>query len=108
MPHLSGQGRTHPLKAITIRTITHAIQTLQAKVKRGKAHGAILRTHTYPDGSFVASRSRFEDDYVRVKDMGQLIQLWQQGFKVRMSATLAGKYLEPRLIAAESIELTTR
>jgi hypothetical protein len=86
-------------------TVTQSSQILQAIVKRGKAHGATLRPHRYADGSYVASRSRYERNYIRVSSLSELIQLWQQGFKVRMSATLEDKRLTPTLIAAEAIEL---
>lgn len=78
--------------------------TLKAVVKRGKEFGVVLLPHQYADGSYVASQSRYERDYIRVTTIDELIELWKQGYKVRMSAPNSEYHRSPSLIAAGAIE----
>ena len=79
-------------------------QTLTARVQRGREIGTILRPHRYSDGCYVASRSRYEVDYVRVGSLERLIALWKQGYKIRMSAPESEQHRSPSLIAPGAIE----
>lgn len=80
-------------------------KTLQACVQRGKEVGIALQPHRYADGTYVASKTRFERDYLHVHNLGQLIELWQQGYKIRMSAPRSEHHRSPSLISPASIEL---
>lgn len=80
-------------------------QTLKAFVQRGKEVGVALLPHRYGDGSYVVSKSRYEEDYVRVDAIENLIDLWKQGYKIRMSAPDSDHHRSPSLIAPGSIEL---
>ena len=79
--------------------------TLQAHVQRGKEAGIALQPHRYADGTYVASQTRFQRDYLRVGSLDRLIELWQQGYKIRMSAPQSEHHRSPSLIAATAIEL---
>lgn len=79
--------------------------TLKAVVQRGKEFGVDLLPHRYADGTYVASQSRYERDYVRVTAIDELIALWKQGYKIRMSAPNSEHHRSPSLIAAGAIEL---
>lgn len=81
-------------------------QSLKACVQRGKEFGVTLRPHRYADGCYVASLSRFERDYVRVDTTEKLIDLWRQGYKIRMSAPDSEHHRSPSLIAPGAIELS--
>lgn len=81
-------------------------QSIKACVQRGKEIGVTLWPHRYADGCYVASLSRFERDYVRVDTLDKLIDLWRQGYKIRMSASDSDYHRYPSLIAPGAIELT--
>lgn len=75
---------------------------LEARVSRGKNAGARLTPHRYPGGVCVVSKTRFEEDYIRVAE--QELRDWiAKGYSVRMSAP--GIY--PRLIHPASIHVCT-
>jgi hypothetical protein len=59
--------------------------SLKAKVSRGKYEGTPLFPHLHEDGMYVATRTRYKADYVRVKSLEQLEALVQQGYGARMS-----------------------
>lgn len=80
-------------------------QTLNAVVQRGKEFGVVLLPHRYADCSYVASKSRYEGDYIRVTTIEALIDLWKQGYKIRMSAPDSDHHRSPSLIAPSAIEL---
>jgi hypothetical protein len=81
-------------------------QTLKAFVQRGKEVDVTLMPHRYADGCYVASQSRFEQDYVRVDTIEKLIDLWKQGYKIRMSDPESKHHRSPSLIASGAIELS--
>ena len=66
--------------------------------KRGKAIGTELRPHRHEDGSYVASKTRFEKDYVRVRRESELSALVRQGYKVRMSNPNCEAHRAPSLV----------
>ena len=74
---------------------------LSSKVSRGKRKGARLTPHAYEDGQFVVSKSRFEADYIRVRDEGELPAWVEKGYSVRMSYPGGS----PRLIRPASIQV---
>lgn len=80
-------------------------QTLNAVVQRGKEFGAVLQPHRYADGSYVASKSRYERDYIRVTTIEALIDLWKQGYKIRMSPPDSEHHRLASLIVPGAIEL---
>lgn len=61
------------------------MKKLSYKVKRGKAFGTVLRPHRHDDGHFVVSMTRFEKDYIRVRDESELHGWLSKGYRVRMS-----------------------
>lgn len=79
--------------------------TLEAHVQRGKEAGIALRPHRYADGTYVASETRFKRDYLHVGSLDQLIELWRQGYRIRMSAPQSAHHRSPSLIASASIRL---
>ncbi|ANO32795.1 hypothetical protein A6E01_06105 [Vibrio breoganii] len=59
---------------------------LQAEVSRGEFKGTPLFPHKHKeDGRYVASLSRFEEDYVRVDTIEELATLVETGYGARMS-----------------------
>lgn len=59
---------------------------LQAKVSRGDYKGTSLFPHKHKeDNKYVASLSRFEEDYVRVDTIEELATLVESGYGARMS-----------------------
>jgi len=59
--------------------------SLEAKVSSGKYKGKPLYPHLHEDNMYVATRTRYKADYVRVKTLEQLEALVQQGYGARMS-----------------------
>lgn len=82
--------------------------TLEAHVQRGKETGIALRPHRYADGTYVASETRFKRDYLHVGSLNRLLELWRQGYKIRMSAPQSAHHRAPSLIAPTSIKLAQR
>jgi len=74
---------------------------LRSIVKRGKATGTVLTPHRHADGNFVVSKTRFEKDYIRVANEGDLPQWLTKGYRIRMSNP--GASPAPSLIAPASI-----
>ena len=75
-------------------------QTFAATVKRGHAVGTRLAPHKHKDGTYVASRTRFERDYLRVDSLDALVEHWRAGYGIRMSTGPGGV---PSLVSAASI-----
>lgn len=71
---------------------------------RGKAPGTQLQAHRHADGMYVASKTRFKADYIRVHDETELIALVQQGYKVRMSNPDCLVHRAPSLVIPQIIE----
>lgn len=67
--------------------------------------GLPLYPHRHEDGTYVASRTRFEVDYIRVEMLDQLEALVGLGYSARMSNPEIPQ--APSLISAKSIESTT-
>lgn len=63
---------------------------LHAFVSRGQHPGELLRPHVHGDGTYVVSKTRFERDYVRVTDPGELLGWLEKGYSLRMSNREAG------------------
>ena len=59
--------------------------TLRCTVTRGEAHGVVLYPHKHKDGRYVASKDRYEQNYVRVDTNEELIPYVRKGFSIRMS-----------------------
>jgi hypothetical protein len=72
-------------------------------VSRGKDAGLVLHPHLYPDGSYVVSRSRFEDDYVKVGSLPEIASWLAKGYSLRMSNQSEAPRRGPVLIAPGSI-----
>jgi hypothetical protein len=79
------------------------MKKLSYTVTRGKALGTVLTPHRHGDGSFVISMTRFEKDYIRVKDESELVDWIGRGYRVRMSEAgnprSAASLIAPRSIA---------
>jgi hypothetical protein len=76
---------------------------LYSVVKRGKAVGTTLTPHLYAGNYFIASKTRFESDYVRVPNESQLLSYVRRGFSVRMSNPDVANHRSPSLVAPSSI-----
>jgi hypothetical protein len=76
---------------------------LSYTVTRGKEKGVILTPHLHDDGTYVASMTKFEKDYVRVKTLAELCDLLKRGYRIRMSNQASEKHRGPSLISAESL-----
>jgi hypothetical protein len=75
---------------------------LHAFVSRGVNKGALLCPHKHEDGAYVVSMTRFERDYQRVWDPGELLDWIEKGYRLRMSNPAAG-VSAPSLIAPSAI-----
>ena len=80
------------------------MKTIRCTVKRGRYIGTVLSPHLHEDGHFVVSLSRFENDYVRVKNEADLIHWVAKGYSVRMSNPNVKSHRAPSLISAGSVE----
>ena len=58
---------------------------LHAFVARGSNAGEILYPHLHADGHYIVSKTRFERDYVRIKDPNELLAWLERGYGLRMS-----------------------
>lgn len=75
---------------------------LHAFVARGPKAGTLLFPHEHRDGGFVVSMTRFERDYIRVPDAGELMKWLEKGYRLRMS-NKEGGVASPSLVAPEKI-----
>ena len=73
-------------------------------VKRGRSVGTVLSPHLHADNHFVVSLSRFEKDYVRVKNEADLLDWVAKGYSVRMSNPDVKSHRSPSLISPGSIK----
>ncbi|PHR48398.1 hypothetical protein [Cycloclasticus sp.] len=76
---------------------------LQAKKNRGQYKGEPLYPHKHKDGTFVASSSRYEVDYIPVETEDELASLVEAGFGARMSNPEIKQ--APSFISSEKITL---
>lgn len=78
--------------------------TVFAIGERGTNDGAVMIPHRYVRGpfagKFVASRTKYERDYIGVDTIDQLVDYLRRGFSVRMSPIDGGA---PGLITAPAI-----
>ena len=63
----------------------------------------MLTPHLYDGGYFVVSKSRFEEDYIKVKDESEIRHYLSKGFSVRMSNPTVPSHRAPSLIAGSSV-----
>jgi len=75
---------------------------LHAFVSRGANLGELLLPHEHEDGSYVVSKTRFEDDYVRIAKETDILPWLEKGYGLRMSNPDKG-ITAPSLISPESI-----
>ena len=72
-------------------------------VKRGQSVGAVLASHLHEDGNFIVSLTRFEKDYIRVRNESELPTWVEKGYSVRMSNPKVKSHRSPSLISPASI-----
>jgi hypothetical protein len=75
-------------------------------VSRGEEPGAVLTPHLHEDEMYVASMTRFEKDYVRVRTIRELGILARHGFSIRMSSPSSVNHRAPSLISPASLQFT--
>jgi len=75
---------------------------LHAFVSRGARSGKLLFAHKHEDETYVVSKTRFEDDYIRVAKESEILPWLERGFGLRMSNPDEG-IKAPSLIMPESI-----
>lgn len=75
---------------------------LHAFVSRGARLGELLFPHKHDDGCYVVSKTRFEDDYVRLANETEILPWLEKGYGLRMSNPDKG-ITAPSLISPESI-----
>lgn len=76
-------------------------QRMEYRVTRGKYAGSILTPHQYADGSYVVSKTRFEEDQIRVTSLDEVKHYLDRGYALRMSDPLTKR--GPSLIKPASI-----
>ncbi len=79
------------------------VKRLFSVVKRGRSAGTKLTPHLYDGGYFVMSKSRFEEDYIKVKEESEILRHLSKGFAIRMSNPKVPSHRAPSLIAATSV-----
>ena len=77
-------------------------------VSRGNEPGAVLTPHLHDDGKYVASMTRFEQDYIRVESIRELGILAKHGFSIRMSSLSSTNHRAPSLISPGSLQIVFR
>jgi hypothetical protein len=82
--------------------LRNRVVDLHAFVSRGPNKGTLLYPHKHDDGAYVVSMTRFERDYKRVFDPGELLGSLEKGYRLRMSNPAAG-VTAPSLIAPKAI-----
>lgn len=73
-------------------------------VKRGGEKGVVLTPHLHEDGKYVASMTRYENDYVYVESIRELEILIKHGFSIRMSCPSSANHKAPSLISPNSLQ----
>jgi hypothetical protein len=76
---------------------------LRATITRGAHKDKPLFPHKHEDGKYVATTSRFEDDYVRLDTLDELEVLVKSGYGARMSNAETGN--APSFIVNRNISL---
>jgi curli biogenesis system outer membrane secretion channel CsgG len=80
------------------------MKKLYCVVKCGRSVGTILTPHLHNDNCFVVSLSRFEKDYVRIKEESDLPNWVAKGYRVWMSNPSVKSHRSPSLISPGSME----
>lgn len=75
---------------------------LHAIASRGARAGKLLFPHRHEDGTYVVSKTRFEEDYVRLMREDEILHWLEKGYGLRMSNPAQG-IKAPSLISLESI-----
>lgn len=75
---------------------------LHAFVSRGANEGRMLFPHVHEDGTYVVSKTRFEEDYIHVSDRNEILPWLEKGYGLRMSNPDQG-IKAPSLISPQSI-----
>jgi hypothetical protein len=75
---------------------------LHAFVSHGARSGELLFPHKHEDGAYVVSKTRFEDDYVRLANETEILPWLEKGYGLRMSNPDKG-IKAPSLVTPESI-----
>lgn len=75
---------------------------LHAFVSRGARLGELLFPHKHDDGTYVVSKTRFENDYIRVINEAEILPWLEKGYGLRMSNPNKG-IKAPSLISPEAI-----
>lgn len=70
-------------------------------VTRGKNAGTTLTPHINCDGAYTVSKTRFEKDYLSIKDPDDVMKYLDCGYKIRMST----KGHAPSLITKSSLTI---
>ena len=84
------------------------MKLLRYVVTRGREKGVVLTPHRGEDGKYVASRTRFKKDYVKVERVKDLIPLMQKGYGVRMSNQGSDTHRGPSLIRPSGIKIVSK
>lgn len=84
------------------------VTSMTYTVSRGTGPGAVLAPNLHEDGKYVASMTRFEQEYVRVESLRELAVLAQHGFSVRMSSPRSANHRAPSHISPGSIQISFR
>lgn len=106
LPQTPAPTRAPTLRPVTPPPVNPAAQVpsgIHSIVSRGKDAGLVLYPHLYPDGSYVVSRSRFEDDYVKVGSLPEIAPWITRGYSLRMSNQREAPRRGPVLIAPRSV-----
>lgn len=74
-------------------------------VRRGGHVGTELTPHLHKDNHYVVSLTRFENDYIRVKNEADLVDWVAKGYSVRMSNPEVKSHRSPSLISPNNIEI---
>lgn len=81
------------------------VTNITAVISSGKNSGRTLSPHKYPDGKYVVSSSKFEEDYIRVDDLDEVKAFVKAGYKLRMSNLKIIREHAPTLINPEKITI---
>jgi hypothetical protein len=75
-------NKLHSQKSFLLGTTTNC---LHAIIRSGDYKGTVLYPHKHEDNKYVATTSRFEEDYIRVDTTDELESLVKAGYGARMS-----------------------
>lgn len=82
------------------------VKTISYLVSRGKNRGVKLSPHIHSNGMFVVSPSRFQEDYIYVSTLDDVLEYLNKGLKVRVSGIgLDGKKVPTSLVNFSSLTI---